>query len=528
VPTLPTRYNVRFIAALDLLRAAMFAVGVYAKASASWLRLGSGACSRRRRRTIGAWCRRPFHGVESQASSSGLQAPQLLRMQVVAAPAVQNPAPQFEVGSDGFLYCEEVRVKDIQDALGPEASPFYLYSQSRIEANVRAYQEALAGMDAIIGYAVKANNNLMIMQLVRERGCGAVLVSGNELRLARLAGFDMRRTVFNGNGKTPQEIALAVRAECLINVDSEFDLENILAAAKREGRKARVLLRINPDIDPQVHPYVSTGLATSKFGIRTDQLRWFLDRIRQNEAQVELVGVHSHLGSTIKKVELFHDNVVTMLQVIDEISARGFHSVRFLNIGGGLGIDYERKGERIPTPQELIDAIRPCLAGRDLTLIIEPGRSLIGNAGILVCRVIGVKRNGDKRFIVVDGSMAELIRPALYGAYQLITLTEPGVAGEQMATYDIVGPVCESSDFLGKARVLPLPAPGTGLAVMDSGAYCMSMASNYNMKVLPGELMVQGNRWRIIRQRQRFADLLSGYRDLVALPDDDLEDSATF
>jgi diaminopimelate decarboxylase len=440
-------------------------------------------------------------------------------MQVVATPTVRNPTPQFEFRQDGYLYCENVRVKDIQEALGPESSPFYLYSQRRIEANVQAYKKALAGMDSIIGYAVKANNNLIIMRLMREFGCGAVLVSGNELRLAQLAGFDMRSTVFNGNGKTPHEIALAVQAECLINIDSEFDIENILAAAKREGRRARVLLRINPDIDPQVHPYVSTGLATSKFGIRTNHLGWFLDQIKQHEALVELVGVHSHLGSTIKKVELFRDNVVTMLEVIDNLCAQGFRSIRFLNIGGGLGIDYERNGERIPTPQELIDAIRPRLAGRDLTLIIEPGRSLIGNAGIFVNTVLGVKRNGDKRFVVVDGSMAELIRPALYGAYQFIALIEPGLQNEQVVEYDVVGPVCESSDFLGKGRLLPKPAPGMGLAVMDSGAYCMSMASNYNMKLLPAEIMVCDDSWRLIRQRQKFTDLLLGYRGLVSLPE---------
>ncbi|KAK4532196.1 hypothetical protein CCYA_CCYA11G3053 [Cyanidiococcus yangmingshanensis] len=495
----------------------MFVVGVV-DYTTSRLSAPRSVCRLRYRGARFVWPRRRPECQSASTSLGWRPSATLTKMQVVATPAVRNPTPQFDFRSDGYLYCEGVRVKDVQEALGPEFSPFYLYSQNRIEANVQAYMEALVGLDAIIGYAVKANNNVMIMKLVRELGCGAVLVSGNELRLAQLAGFDMRRTVFNGNGKTPHEIALAVQAECLINVDSEFDIENILAAARRERRRARVLLRINPDIDPQVHPYVSTGLATSKFGIRTDHLDWFLDRIKQNEELVELVGVHSHLGSTIKKVELFHDNVVTMLRIIDDICAQGFRSIRFLNIGGGLGIDYERNGERIPTPQELIDAIRPRLAGRGLTLIIEPGRSLVGNAGILVNTVIGVKRNGDKRFVVVDGSMAELIRPALYGAYQFIALVEPGQQGKELAEYDIVGPVCESSDFLGKGRRLPEPAPGMGLVVMDSGAYCMSMASNYNMKLLPAEIMVHGDSWRVIRQRQTFTDLLSGYRELMPIP----------
>ena len=432
-------------------------------------------------------------------------------MQVATGAQVLPPTPQFTIDAAGYLYCEQVRVKDVQDAMGPLGSPFYLYSHARIQQNYRAYAEALAGMDAIIGYAVKANNNLRLLEMLRDMGSGAVLVSGNELRLAQLAGFDMQKTVFNGNGKTPLEIDMAVHAGCLINIDSEFDLKNIQASARRVAARARVILRINPDIDPQVHPYVSTGLANSKFGIRNARLDWFLQAIRDNHDALELVGVHSHLGSTITKVELFRDATAVMLQFVERIRQARFDTLRYLNIGGGLGIDYQRQGARIPTPQELIDAVRPMLRGTDLTLIVEPGRSLVGNAGMLVASVIGVKANGSKNFIVVDGSMSEMIRPSLYDAYHYITLIEPGIPGEPPHTYDVVGPVCESSDFLGKERVLPRPAPGTGLAVMDSGAYCMSMASNYNMKVFPAEVLVDGNTWRVIRRRQSFDDLLRGY-----------------
>lgn len=403
------------------------------------------------------------------------------------------------------MKCEGVRIRDLQDKL--ETSPFYVYSKAQIAANYLAYEQALAGLDSIIGYAIKANNNLRIIEYLRSLGSGAVLVSGNELRLAVRAGMDMTKTIFNGNGKTISELEFAVQCGCLVNIDSEFDLEHIILAAKRVGRPASVLIRINPDVDPEVHPYISTGLASSKFGIRNSKLQWFLDRIRETD-MLDLAGVHCHLGSTIKKVSIFKDAADIMINFIEQIRAQGFDSLRYLNIGGGLGIDYNREGELIPTPSDLIDTIRPQLKAAKLTIVIEPGRSLIGNAGIMVSTVIGVKTNGTKRFIVVDGSMAELIRPSLYDAYQFISLTEPGGAEDE---FDVVGPVCESADFLGKARKLPLPAEGCGLAVMDSGAYCFAMASNYNLKVRPVEILVDGKEWSIIRRAETFDDLMSCY-----------------
>lgn len=423
---------------------------------------------------------------------------------VVSSPMVRNPTPTFSV-DDGFMKCEGVLIRDLQDKL--ETSPFYVYSKAQITANYRAYEEALKGLDSIIGYAIKANNNLRIVEYLQSLGSGAVLVSGNELRLAVRAGMDMTKTVFNGNGKTIAELEFAVLCGCLINIDSEFDIEHIDMAAKKVQKDANVLIRINPDVDPQVHPYVSTGLASSKFGIRNSKLQWFLDRIRASNS-LNLVGVHCHLGSTIKKVDIFKDAADIMIGFIDQIQAQGFDSLRYLNIGGGLGIDYNREGEHIPTPADLIDTIRPQLKSANLTIIIEPGRSLIGNTGIMVSEVIGVKTNGTKRFIVVDGSMAELIRPSLYDAYQFVCLTEPG--GPE-GVFDVVGPVCESADFLGKDRVLPLPPQGVGLAVMDSGAYCYAMASNYNLKVRPTEVLVDGDRWSVIRRAETFEDLMSCY-----------------
>ena len=400
---------------------------------------------------------------------------------------------------DGYLYCEKLKIKDIQDQI-PE-SPFYLYSLTQIRGNYNAYQAALEGVESIIGYAIKANNNLTILKHLRELGSGAVLVSGNELRIALAAGFDPKRTVLNGNGKTIPELILAAEHEVMINIDSEFDLTHVREAAKEVGKVANVLIRINPDVDPEVHAYVSTGIKNSKFGIRNERLHWFLDQIKA-EPLLSLVGVHCHLGSTIKKVRIFRDATILMMEFIEKIRAAGF-DLRYLNIGGGLGIDYEKTGESIPTPSHLIDSIRDVLTD-DIGLIIEPGRSIIGNSSVLVNRVTGVKTNGNKHFIVIDGSMAELIRPSLYDAYQHIDFIEP-IDGE-VVDYDVVGPVCESADFLGKDRALPTPHEGAGLVVHDAGAYCYAMSSNYNLKMRPPEYLVDNDHLIQIRRSETFEE----------------------
>ncbi|XP_010519848.1 PREDICTED: diaminopimelate decarboxylase 2, chloroplastic [Tarenaya hassleriana] len=395
----------------------------------------------------------------------------------------------FKKSSDGFLYCEGARVHDIIESV--EKRPFYLYSKPQITRNFEAYSAALEGLRSIIGYAIKANNNLKVLEHLRGLGCGAVLVSGNELRLALRAGFDPAKCIFNGNGKLLEDLVLAAQEGVFVNVDSEFDLENIVQASRISGKKVNVLLRINPDVDPQVHPYVATGNKNSKFGIRNEKLQWFLDEVKAHPEELKLVGAHCHLGSTITKVDIFRDAAVLMVKYIDEIRAQGFE-VNYLNIGGGLGIDYYHTGAILPSPRDLIDTVRELVLSRDLNLIIEPGRSLIANTCCFVNHVTGVKTNGTKNFIVVDGSMAELIRPSLYGAYQHIELVSPPPPElSEVSTFDIVGPVCESADFLGKDRELPTPPKGAGLVVHDAGAYCMSMASTYNLKMRPPEYWVE-------------------------------------
>jgi len=402
---------------------------------------------------------------------------------------------------DGYLYCEELKVKYIQEKV--KESPFYLYSLSTITQNYKAYEEAIKGLDSVIGYAIKANNNLFILKHLQKLGAGAVLVSGNELLLAMKAGFEPKYTVFNGNGKTIQELKIAVEKGVLINIDSEFDLRHISTVAAEQQKKTDVLIRINPDIDPEVHPYVSTGIKKSKFGIRNDRIEQFLEEIDSAE-YLNLVGLHCHLGSTIKSVKVFQDAAVLMMDFVKIVRKQGFE-LKYLNLGGGLGIDYYRNGEEpIPTPQELVDSIRNYLD--DISLIIEPGRSIIGDSSILVNRVTGVKTTGDKNFVVVDGSMAELIRPSLYDAYHHVGFIEP-INGE-MKTYDVVGPVCESADFFAKERKLPTPHEGAGLVVYDTGAYCYSMSSNYNMKMRPPEYLVDGEKLIKIRRAETIDDFM--------------------
>ena len=405
---------------------------------------------------------------------------------------------------DNYLYCEEIKIKDIQDTV--QDSPFYLYSASQLRVNVAAYTEALSSLPARVSYAVKANGNLTLLKILRDLGCGATLVSGNELRLALLAGFPPGDMILNGNGKQRDELALAAQHGVMINIDSEFDLEHIAQAAHDADKPVDVLLRVNPDLQPDVHPYVATGMHDSKFGVRAERVAWLLERLKRTP-RLHLVGLHCHLGSTIKDVQVFRDAAILLSDLSTSIRQQGF-DLRYLNLGGGLGIDYERAGET-PTPRELIDALRGLLPD-GLTLIVEPGRSIVGSAGVLICRVIGVKhrsndRDGGKHFIVTDGSMATLIRPALYGAYHHIDFIEP-VDGEPRV-FDIVGPVCESADFLGKARHLPTPREDAGLVVYDAGAYGYAMSSSYNLQLRPAEYLVDGDQVTQIRRAETFDDI---------------------
>lgn len=400
---------------------------------------------------------------------------------------------------DGYLYCEGLRVRTIFDQVG--RTPFYLYSAQKIRKNFGAYSDALTDSSAVISYAIKANANLHILGRMRQHGCWATLVSEGELRLALAAGFDPRRTIYNGNGKTIPELTLAAKLGTLINIDSEFDLDHVQQVAEQAGKTVDVLLRINPDIDPDVHPYISTGLQNSKFGLSPRRIPALLARLKKISA-LNLVGLHCHLGSTITDLDVFRQSMELMAVQFNIIREQGF-PIKYLNIGGGLGIDYLSVKESFPTPDDLICVLRD-LIPEHATLILEPGRSLIGSAGVLICSVIGIKHGDVKKFIVTDGSMTELIRPSLYDAYHHINFIEP-VEGTP-EKFDIVGPVCESTDFLGKDRELSHPREGTGVVVYDVGAYGYAMSSNYNLRPRPAEYLVDRDELILIRRAENFED----------------------
>jgi len=399
------------------------------------------------------------------------------------------------------LYCEGLRVTDICARL--QRSPFYLYSLAQIDANFDAYEKALVGLNAVVCYAFKANGNFSILKHLAQRGSGAALVSGNELDLAMRTGFDPARTILNGNGKTIDELRRAVELGVLINIDSEFDLAHLSSVTNDLGKDASVLVRLNPDIDADVHPFVATGMRESKFGLRRERLDPLVEHIKK-EKRVDLVGVHCHLGSTIESVQVFREAATAMMEVVRGLRDGG-ETIRYFNIGGGLGIDYERDG-RLPDRRQLIDAIRDVVAD-DLTIILEPGRSIVGDAGVLVGRVIGVKNTGEKDFIVADMSMAELIRPSLYGAHHHVDFAEPVVG--KVITFDVVGPVCESADFLAKDRKLPTPDEADVIVVHDAGAYGYAMSSNYNARLRPAEYLVSGDELREIRRAETMDDFLN-------------------
>ena len=393
---------------------------------------------------------------------------------------------------NGRLYCEAVAVEDAIAAAG--RTPFYLYSLARVRENFTAY--AASDPDVLVAYALKANNNLHLLRRLVDMGAGAVLVSGGELRLASEAGFDPTNIVFNGNGKTRAEIESAIEAGVMVNVDSEFDVGHIAQAAS-SARRARVLLRVNPDIDPKVHPYISTGIRESKFGIAIAQVPGVLDRLQAVE-HVDVIGVHCHLGSTVADLSVYREAALEMRALLEDMRGRGIDA-HVVNMGGGLGID-----DASPSPQDLVRTLREAVG--DVKLIVEPGRSVVGDAGVLVAAVVGVKRGEGKQFIVVDASMAELIRPSLYNAEHPIELVE-SVEGNR-ERFDVVGPVCESGDFLGKARELPAPREGHHLVVYEAGAYGYAMSSNYNARPRPAEYLVDGDKLVHIRRHEQADDLL--------------------
>jgi diaminopimelate decarboxylase len=394
------------------------------------------------------------------------------------------------------LYAEDLPLTTIADAVG---TPCYVYSRATLERHYRAYEQALAGQPHLICFAVKANSNLAVLDVLARLGAGFDIVSGGELERVLRAGGDPAKTIFSGLGKTEAEIrqALEVGIKCF-NVESEAELERISAIATAMGVAAPISLRVNPDVDAGTHPYISTGLKENKFGIASDAA---LDVYRHAASLpgLNLVGIDCHIGSQLTSIAPFLDAIDRLLAMVDTLAGEGIMLQHF-DMGGGLGVPYD--GEAPPLPAELMDAVRGRFAARDLMLMVEPGRSIAANAGVFVTRVEYIKCNEHKNFAIVDGAMNDLLRPALYGAWQKIVPVEASQDDSlPELTYDVVGPVCESGDFLGKDRPLRIKA-GDLLAVRSAGAYGFVMSSNYNTRSRAPEIMVDGANYQVVRERE--------------------------
>ena len=404
---------------------------------------------------------------------------------------------------DQQLCCEGVPLARIATEVG---TPTYVYSLRALRTAYRAYDQALAPVPHVVCYSVKANGSLAILRALARDGSGFDIVSAGELFAARRAGADPQRIVFSGVGKTRDEMAQALAAGILMfNVESPAELETLEQVAAAAGRRAPVALRVNPDVDPQTHPYISTGMKKSKFGIDIDAALAIYERAARLP-YLEVVGLDCHIGSQLTSVAPFVDALARARSLVERLRERGIR-LRYLDVGGGLGITY--RDERPPTPAEYCAALIAGTRGLDVTLLVEPGRSLVGNAGALLTRVLYLKDGPVKRFVIVDAAMTDLIRPSLYDSYHEVRPLARPRTGETRLV-DVVGPVCESGDFLARDRQLPPVEAGDLLAVMSAGAYGFAMASNYNARPRPAGVLVDGDRYGVIRERETVEDLLRG------------------
>jgi len=400
------------------------------------------------------------------------------------------------------LYCEDFPIQTIAKEVG---TPFYLYSLNTLENHFRAFQSAFSKVDHLVCFSAKANSNIAILRIFTRMGAGVDVVSGGELFRAMKAGARPERIVYSGVGKRLDEIEYALEFPILMfNVESSQELVTMDRIAGRMGTKAPVALRVNPDVDPRTHPYISTGMKRNKFGINIQKS---LDeyRLAHTLPNVRVIGVSCHIGSQLTEVDPFVDAVQRIKELVQKLRDEGMN-IRYLDMGGGLGITYNE--EEPPHPMEYAQALLNELRGIDCTLILEPGRVIVGNAGILVTRVLYTKAGDEKNFIIVDAAMNDLIRPSLYGSYQRIQPVHQVDRGEVVA--DVVGPICESGDFLAKDRKLPNMEQGDLLAVMSAGAYGFSMSSNYNSRPRAAEVLVARDKFYVIRQREDFDDLIRG------------------
>jgi diaminopimelate decarboxylase len=406
----------------------------------------------------------------------------------------------FEM-KNGTLYAEGVSVKDLAQRYG---TPLYIYSSATLKRHFQAFDSAFDAVPHLTCYSVKANSNLAVLRLLASLGAGMDIVSGGELYRALLAGVPAQRIVYSGVGKKAPEIAQALNAGILMfNIESVQELIRINEVAQSMGKKAQVSFRINPDVDPKTHPYISTGMKKNKFGLNIENALDAYAMARDLPA-IEPVGMDCHIGSQLTTIEPFLEALDKLLAFYEKLKGMNL-AIRYLDLGGGLGIPYNE--EEPPHPKEFGAALTKALSGIDLKVILEPGRVIVGNAGILVTEVLYTKQTPSKSFVIVDAAMNDLVRPSLYGSFHRIEEVTP--QGRAAQDVDVVGPICESGDFLAKDRMLPEVQQGELLAVYSAGAYGFTMSSNYNTRTRAAELLVDGENVIVARRRESYESLVA-------------------
>ena len=405
---------------------------------------------------------------------------------------------------DGMLHAEDVDLSIIADEIG---TPFYCYSTATLERHYRVMTEAFKGSEHFICYAMKANSNQAVIKTMADLGAGMDVVSEGELRRALAAGVPGRKIVFSGVGKTAREMALALKegVSCF-NVESEPELELLSQIAQRTGQRATISIRVNPDVDARTHAKITTGKADNKFGISFTRAPEVYARAAALPG-LDVAGIDMHIGSQITEIEPFEQAFRLMAELAVRLKSEG-HNIRHLDLGGGLGVPYRGTNDVPPHPDEYAAMVHRALGHLGLKYVLEPGRMIVGNAGILVSRVIYVKENDGHYFVIQDGAMNDLIRPTLYDAYHDIIPVKQVSDGAQVFTADIVGPVCETGDYLAKKRKLPKPEQGDLLATMTAGAYGAVQSGTYNTRPLVAEVLVKGDRWSLVRPRQTYDELI--------------------
>jgi len=405
---------------------------------------------------------------------------------------------------EGKLFIDEVSLEDLAKEYG---TPVYVYSGSKLKENLNGYLSSVREQDKVC-YSVKSNSNIHLLELLADLGSGFDVVSGNELRKCLEAGAKPEDIVFSGVGKTEEELALAIKENIFsINIESEEELDRIIKTAKDLEIKAQCMIRINPDISSESHPYIQTGLKTSKFGILREGIDSLVEKASKS-GLINLKGIASHVGSQIFNKELIIENLNLLIEIANNLIRQG-HALSYIDLGGGLGISYQEEKELKPRGvlEEVISKLEPL----NLNLLLEPGRSISGNTGVLLSKVEYLKKTSDLNFAVIDSGMNDLLRPSLYQAWHNISVVE--TINQKELSYEVVGPVCESGDTFGEDRILSLNEDSI-LAIHDAGAYGHVMSSNYNSRLRPPEILVEGQEIKVIRRRETFDDLLRQERDV--------------